>query len=869
MPSIPRRSFFPIAIVFASLAPLEAQCPLQLLPGDGVPGANGEVRCAMQWDPDGAGPLPSRLVIAGNFTLIGTTLANRIAVQDPATGIWAPLGSGMNGPVQAVVGLPNGDLVASGQFETAGGTAARWLARWNGSAWSAMNGQFMYFSLNASFGVHALAVLQNGDLVIGGEFFDPATGIYSLMKWNGSTWSGLGTGISGATWTVNSLAVLGNGDLAVGGAFTAAGGVAANHVARWDGVNWSALGSGLDGGVHAMAVLTGGDLVVGGWFTAAGGLAAGGVARWNGIAWAALGAGTSGGPSGPYVAAIAELGNGDLVVGGNFAAAGGVPCASIARWNGASWSPLGSAVAGSTATVRSLFPLASGDLLVGGAFLFAGTITASNLARWDGVTWWATSSGTDGPVLVLRTLANGDVLAGGMFTKLGGVAAAHVARWQNGVWVPLGAGVDGMVSAAVEMPNGDVVVAGQFASAGGIPANNIARWNGSTWAPLGAGMGGSAAIFPYVAALAVLQNGNLVAGGRFTTAGATSANHIARWDGTSWSAMGAGVTAGFLLLPQVASLLTLPSGELVVGGVFTQAGGVTANFVARWNGGVWSAMGSGWGNGAGSGFVAALLGQANGDVIAAGSFSTFGFNGSWVQRWSGGTWTNLSGLTGTTVNALMQLPDGDVLAGGTSLQAPGVPANSVVRLSGSTWSAMPGAGGFDGGVYALSLDAVGILRAGGGFAGVGGAASTSLATFTSTCAPTVASNGAGCTGSAGVNQLASTSLPWIGASWDTRATGMPGNGLVLRVLGFSTVSVPLVAILPQGGPGCTLFVSPDFVDVHLAVGGAVSTSLAIPDSMALVGLVVRAQVAALELDALGAIVNFTASNALAATIGAL
>jgi hypothetical protein len=83
------------------------------------------------------------------------------------------------------------------------------------------------------------------------------------------------------------------------------------------------------------------------------------------------------------------------------------------------------------------------------------------------------------------------------------------------------------------------------------------------------------------------------------------------------------------------------------------------------------------------------------------------------------------------------------------------------------------------------------------------------------------------------------------------------------------VSVPLVAILPQGGPGCTLLVSPDFVDVHLAVGGAVATSLAIPDSMALVGLVVRAQVTALELDALGAIVNFTASNALAATIGAL
>jgi hypothetical protein len=159
MDTAPRRSFCPFAFALASLAPLAAQCPLQLLPGDGVPGANGEVRCATHWDPDGAGPLPARLVVAGNFTLLGTTLANRIAERDPATGVWAPIGTGMNGPVQAVLGLPNGDLIAAGQFETAGGNPARWLARWSGGAWSAMHGQFHYYSLNASFGVHALAVL--------------------------------------------------------------------------------------------------------------------------------------------------------------------------------------------------------------------------------------------------------------------------------------------------------------------------------------------------------------------------------------------------------------------------------------------------------------------------------------------------------------------------------------------------------------------------------------------------------------------------------------------------------------------------------------------------------------------------------------
>jgi hypothetical protein len=64
-------------------------------------------------------------------------------------------------------------------------------------------------------------------------------------------------------------------------------------------------------------------------------------------------------------------------------------------------------------------------------------------------------------------------------------------------------------------------------------------------------------------------------------------------------------------------------------------------------------------------------------------------------------------------------------------------------------------------------------------------------------------------------------------------------------------------------------VYPDFVDVNLPVNGVVVTSLAIPDVMALVGLAVHAQVTPFELDALGNIVGYTASNAIAATIGAL
>jgi hypothetical protein len=39
-----------------------------------------------------------------------------------------------------------------------------------------------------------------------------------------------------------------DGDLIAAGAFTEAGGVPVNRIARWDGTDWSPLGSGIDGG---------------------------------------------------------------------------------------------------------------------------------------------------------------------------------------------------------------------------------------------------------------------------------------------------------------------------------------------------------------------------------------------------------------------------------------------------------------------------------------------------------------------------------------------------------------------------------------------------------------------------------------------
>ncbi|MCA9118456.1 MAG: WD40 repeat domain-containing protein, partial [Planctomycetaceae bacterium] len=207
---------------------------------------------------------------------------------------------------------------------------------------------------------------------------------------------------------------------------------------------------------------------------------------------------------------------------------------------------------------------------------------------------------------------------------------------------------------------------GDFTTAGGVAANYIARWDGSTssWHPLGNGMGGE---YPYVYALAVGPDGSLYAGGTFTTAGGIAANYIARWDTatSSWHPLGNGMGGGYGY-PYVYALAIGPDGSLYAGGGFTTAGEVTANYIARWDGSTssWHPLGSGM-----NGWVLALAFGPDDSVYAGGDFYAAG--GVWannIARWDGTQWHDVGGgLSGETyafVDSLAAGPDGSIYAGG-------------------------------------------------------------------------------------------------------------------------------------------------------------------------------------------------------------
>src|SRR5947207_15766527 len=65
-----------IAILWQTAA---GQCTSNWLPGAGIAGVDGIVYASTVWDPDGPGPQPPMLIVAGQFVHAGNVTANNIA----------------------------------------------------------------------------------------------------------------------------------------------------------------------------------------------------------------------------------------------------------------------------------------------------------------------------------------------------------------------------------------------------------------------------------------------------------------------------------------------------------------------------------------------------------------------------------------------------------------------------------------------------------------------------------------------------------------------------------------------------------------------------------------------------------------------
>jgi trimeric autotransporter adhesin len=377
------------------------------------------------------------------------------------------------------------------------------LYRWTGTEWIVAS-RPLYADLDVLFS-GSEGLYTGGARVVDGTEADSRTA-HGLARWDGSAWSAVGdqTGAGLNLWQEPRQVVL----AAAGGGFVAAGDflrvgdIPAFGLVQWDGFSWLPLPPSpastpanafldLDGRLTTVAdeLIGGGSwirilqgaawknlvrfpgrvlsftpwrnrLVVGGDFAPEHILIAPQATTNPDVVLRSLGGGLNG-----VVRASCRY-EGSVVASGDFTttADGLVQLQRIGLWDGASWEPLGD---GLPAAAIVLEPFAGG----------VAAAMADGVWHWDGSAWARLGDVFDGPVQALAVY-EGELLAAGAFAYAGSARLGGLASWREGRWQPVGSGMNGEVMDLVA--NGeDLWVSGAFTAAGTVPSSGIAGWQES------------------------------------------------------------------------------------------------------------------------------------------------------------------------------------------------------------------------------------------------------------------------------------------------------------------------------------------------------------------------------------------------------
>jgi hypothetical protein len=241
-----------------------------------------------------------------------------------------------------------------------------------------------------------------------------------------------------------------------------------------------------------------------------------------------------------------------------------------------------------------------------------------------------------------------------------------------------------------------------------------------TWQALGTGVDG------IVWSLALTPTGELIAGGNFTQAGGSAALGVARWNGTSsWSQVGDGLDDTVGSSSRVVSYVSTVGDRVYAAGNFTRSGAGPADDtgLAVFDGASWSGIAGGVQPLASGAVLSALI--DGDDIYVAGEFVQAGpppADDSGIALWNGSGWSNLGGgfpRSGDYPRVLALLSNGDLVAAGSFLQAgPGTADDTNIAVwDGSAWSPLDGGLGTSGNqVYALVVGSDDSIYAGGNFA---------------------------------------------------------------------------------------------------------------------------------------------------------
>jgi len=443
----------------------------------------------------------------------------------------------VNGSVNAIAVDGDDQVYVGGEFNRAGILSARHIARWDPHTLSWTNlGDGLGSPVNKIVIDSSNAVYACGGFTNAGSM-----GVKSIAKWDpvSRTWDDLDGGLTGGNPT--GLAVDEHDRIVVAGSFTNAGGVAVFNFAVWDPVSesWSAYAPGLTGTVESIVFDQQSNLYVAGVFRFSGTIQEHRVARWSAAGWTNLAQGISGEYQGDlFVADLAIDSSNNLYACGAFTNAGGIGARNIAKWTGDQWTNMG---AGLNYDFSFVVEVDHSDrVYVGGFRTYIGPIS-----YWNGTYWVDLPYQWDfGYPLALAFDSQNELYSGGFFYGRYTLNVEYLFTTRN-PWVSFAPSFFGSINAVVHDSSGNAYVGGSFKAA---PNNtncvSIAKWDvqSRTWTNLGSGMDSPGD--NQVVDLIVDSKDNLYAAGYFWFAGGVPARSLAKWDGNSWTGLGANTPIG-------------------------------------------------------------------------------------------------------------------------------------------------------------------------------------------------------------------------------------------------------------------------------------------------------------------------------------
>jgi len=356
-----------------------------------------------------------------------------------------------------------------------------------------------------------------------------------------------------------------------------------------------------------------------------------------------------------------------------------------------------------------------GDLVVAGSFGRHSTQYMTDVARWDGNHWQAMGE----PGFVQATalgVFDGDLYLHGFW---GGAPQLPFLNWNGTGWdttAVFGTAPGASAGYVLDMIEFD----GRLVVAGGVCIDGLCRlftYDGDSWNDVGNGpeLVGS---FVDVRDMLVF-GGDLYAVGEFwQRQDGLPMSGLARWDGTTWSAIEGRSHAGGTLVEGLHSggsagvglALAEYDGQLVIAGWFDQAGDLPVSNICSWDPVtlMWEDLGGGSPD-----LISSLAAQGN-DLVAGGSFTSIGGqNVANVGRWNGVAWADMDGGTSDDVFELLAY-QGSIIVAGKFKSAGSIQAGRIAWWSddGFVTHAEPGGWGFDDRVHDLTVYDESLVAAG-------------------------------------------------------------------------------------------------------------------------------------------------------------